>query len=48
MDYEEMSNEELYRLIMERFSRPHFREVTDDNRQTVIAILKFFEDEEGR
>jgi hypothetical protein len=48
MDYEAMSNEELYRLIMERFARPHFREVTNDNRQTVIAILMFFEDEGGR
>ena len=47
MDYEEMSNEELYRLVMERFSGPHFEEVTDDNCQTVIAILQFFEDEEG-
>jgi len=45
MNYEEMSNEELYRLLIERgFPGPHFKEVTQDNRQTVIAILKIHQD----
>lgn len=43
MNYEEMSNEELYQLLMERFPGPHFKEVTQDNCQTVIAILKVFQ-----
>jgi hypothetical protein len=47
MDYKEMSNEELYQPLLNRFPGAHFKEVADCNRQTVIAILKFFEDEGG-
>jgi hypothetical protein len=48
MDYEEISNEELYKLLMERFPRPLFQEVTDYNRQTVIALLEASEEETRR
>ena len=48
MDYEEMSNEELYKLLMERFPRPLFQEVTEYNRQTVIALLEASEEETRR
>lgn len=48
MNYEEMSDEELYRLLIERFPGPHFKEVTQDNRQTVIAILKIHQDKTRR
>jgi L-cystine uptake protein TcyP (sodium:dicarboxylate symporter family) len=47
MDYEKMSNEELYQLLLEKLPGEPFEEVADDNRQTVIAILQFFEDKEG-
>ncbi len=47
MDYEKMSNEELDQLILQMFSGRYFKEVTDDNRETAIAFLKFFEEEKG-
>ncbi|MEI6154597.1 MAG: hypothetical protein WCQ90_10975 [Deltaproteobacteria bacterium] len=43
MNYEEMSDEELQRLLVETFSRAQFNEVIKDYRQTVIAILKVFQ-----
>mgnify|MGYP001395013341 CR=1 FL=1 len=46
MNYDEMPNEELQRLLLERLLGPHFSEVNESNRQTVIAILKIGEDEE--
>lgn len=46
MNYEEMSNEELQKLLLGRLLGPQFTEVNEGNRQTVIAILKIGEDEE--
>ncbi len=48
MDYEEMSNEELYQLLMENVPGADFKEVSDYNRQTVIAILWLYGDEARR
>lgn len=45
MDYEKMSDEELYTALKQRFPNIFFKEVDDFNRQTVIVILKFGEDE---
>lgn len=45
MDYKEMSNEKLYELLIQRFGL-HCVEVADDNRETVIAVLKFL-DQQG-
>ncbi len=43
MNYDEMSNAELQRLLLQRLLGPELGEVHDDNRQTVIAILKIGE-----
>ena len=47
MDYENMSDEELYSFLKERF--PAVAETTgevgDSNRETVVAFLKFLSDE---
>jgi hypothetical protein len=48
MDYEEVSNEVLQKLLTERFPRPLFQEVTEYNRQTVIALLEASEEETRR
>jgi hypothetical protein len=48
MDYEEMSNEVLQELLTERFPRPLFQEVTEYNRQAVIALLEASEEETRR
>jgi len=45
MNYDEMSNEELQKLLLKRLLGPQFSEVNESNRQTVIAILKIGEDE---
>lgn len=45
MNYQDLSNEELGRRLRERFPGPAFKEVTEENRQTVIAILKISETE---
>jgi len=45
MNYEEISNEELYQLLREKFPGAGFKEVTKGNRQTVIAILEIHQDE---
>lgn len=47
MNYDEMPNEELQKLLLKRLLGPQLSEVNDDNRQTVIAILKIGEDEEA-
>ena len=44
MNYKDMSNEEIYQLLLERFPGAHFKEVADCNRQTVIAILEIQEE----
>jgi hypothetical protein len=46
MNYDEMTNEELQKLLLKRLLGPQFSEVNEGNRQTVIAILKIGEDEE--
>jgi len=46
MNYDEMTNEELQKLLLKRLLGPQFSEVNESNRQTVIAILKIGEDEE--
>lgn len=46
MNYDEMTNEELQKLLLKGLLGPHFSEVNESNRQTVIAILKIGEDEE--
>jgi hypothetical protein len=38
--YEQLSNEELYLLLRERFPERQVWPVTDEVRNTVIAILK--------
>jgi hypothetical protein len=48
MDYEEVSNEVLQKLLTERFRRPLFQEVTEYNRQAVIALLEASEEETRR
>jgi hypothetical protein len=40
MNYEEMSDEELQLLLTETAPQVHVEEVTDCNRETVIAFLK--------
>ena len=44
IDFEKISNGELSRLLKERMPEKA-PEVTDYNRQTMIAFLKFFSDE---
>lgn len=44
MEYDAMSNEELRLLLWERFPGTVFKEVTEANRQTVIALLLISED----
>jgi len=46
MNYDQMPNEELQKLLFKRLLGPQFSEVNEGNRQTVIAILKIGEDEE--
>ena len=46
MNYDEMSNEELQKLLLKRLLGPELGEVHEGNRQTVIAILKIGEDDE--
>jgi hypothetical protein len=46
MNYDELPNEELQKLLLKRLLGPQFSEVNESNRQTVIAILKIGEDEE--
>jgi hypothetical protein len=47
MDYEKMSDAELYSLLKERAPAvaETVREVKDSNRETLIAFLKFLSDE---
>ena len=47
MDYENMSDEELYSLLKERMPAvaESAGEVGDSNRQTVVAFLKLLSDE---
>lgn len=47
MDYEKMSNAELYSLLKERVPAvaETVREVRDSNREMLIAFLKFLGDE---
>ena len=45
MDYENISDRELSRLLKERIPEKKAPEVTDYNRQTLIAFLKFFSNE---
>jgi hypothetical protein len=44
-DYEKISDRELCRLLEERIPDKKVPEVTDYNRQTMIAFLKFFSKE---
>ena len=45
MDYEKISDRELSRLLEERVPEKNAPEVTDYNRQTMIAFLKFYSGE---
>jgi hypothetical protein len=45
MDYQDMSDEELWLLLTETAPRMHVEDVTDSNRETVIAFLKLLLDE---
>jgi len=49
MDYERMSNTELYDLLKERTPAvaETVRKVGDSNRETVIAFLKFLQTDQG-
>jgi len=49
MDYDKMSDSELYALLKERVPAvaETVGEVGDSNRQTLIAFLKFLSDEPG-
>ncbi|HUJ90378.1 MAG TPA: hypothetical protein VLX12_09295 [Syntrophorhabdales bacterium] len=44
-DYEKISDRELSRLLKERMPEKKAPEVTDYNRQTLIAFLKLFSNE---
>ena len=44
-DYEKISDRELYHLLQERMPDKKVPEVTNYNRQTMIAFLKFFSKE---
>jgi hypothetical protein len=44
-DYEKICDRELYHLLQERIPDKKVPEVTDYNRQTMIAFLKFFSEE---
>ena len=44
-DYEKISDRELCHLLQERLPDKKVPEVTDYNRQTMIAFLKFFSKE---
>ncbi len=39
-DYEELTNEELYRRLIERFPQLYISPVTNETRNTAIAVLK--------
>lgn len=39
-EYEKLSNEELHKLLCERFPELKIYEVTEETRNTAIAILK--------
>ena len=41
-DYEKISDRELYRLLEAKIPDKKVPEVTDYNRQTMIAFLEFF------
>jgi hypothetical protein len=43
MDYSEKSNEELYELLCDRYTKLTFQPVDDHNRLTAIAFLIFFD-----
>lgn len=47
MDYDELSNDELYLLLKERYpaAAETVEEVTDSNRETVIAFMRVLSDE---
>ena len=45
IDYEKISDTELSRLLKETTPEKKTPEVTDYNRQTMIAFLKFFSNE---
>ena len=49
MDYEKMSDAELYSILKERAPAvaETVGEVKDSNRETLIAFLKFLSDESG-
>ena len=49
MDYEKMSNAELYALLKEKMPAvaETVREVRDSNRETLIAFLRFCSNETG-
>jgi hypothetical protein len=49
IDYEKMSNTELYSLLKERFPAvaETVREVKDTNREEVIAFLNFISNKSG-
>jgi len=42
MDYEDISDEEVRRLFKEQAPDLEVGEITDSNRETVIAFLRFF------
>ena len=44
-DYEKICDMELYHLLQERIPDKKVPEVTDHNRQTMVAFLKFFSKE---
>jgi len=49
MDYQKMSNAELYALLKEKMPAvaETVREVRDSNRETLIAFLRFCSNETG-
>jgi hypothetical protein len=49
MEYDSISNDELYLLLKERYpaAAEAVEEVSDSNRETVIAFIKFLSEETG-
>ncbi len=42
MDYESISDEEVRRLLKQTAPDLEIEEITDSNRETVVAFLRFF------
>ena len=47
MDYDQLSDEELYQLLKEKFRGASFKPVTEKSRSIATQLLELFEQKEG-